>query len=116
MYLLRHAGYKFPVGGLIILLKNLVAVHLVDGIQPAAGPCHLDGMAHGALHLAGGGIVFPGDAGIELLGDAIDDVVVVHHHAHGFPQVLVALDVGGDADGVRCHVHGVNALMFIKLL
>jgi hypothetical protein len=24
--------------------------------------------------------------------------------------------MGGDADGVRCHVYGVNALVFIKLV
>ena len=38
--------------------------------------------------------------GVEYLGDGVDDVHIVDRDDDGFPQILVALDVGGDADFV----------------
>ena len=73
-------------------------------------------MTDGSFHTAGGGLECFRHLGVQYLGDGVDDIHIVDCNDDGFPQVLVALDVGGDADGVRCHVHGVNALMFIKLL
>ena len=42
-----------------------------------------------------------GNAGIELLGDAPHDVRLGKRHAHGLAQVMVALDVRGDANGQK---------------
>ena len=51
--------------------------------------------------------------GVEHFGDGIDYIHIVDCDDNGFPQILVTFDVGRDTDGVRCHVYGVNALMFI---
>ena len=73
-------------------------------------------MSDGPLHSGRGGLECFCHLGVEHLGDGIDDIHIVNGDDDGLPQVLVALDVGGDADGVRCHVYGVNVLVFIKLV
>ena len=51
---------------------------------------------------------------VEHLGDGVDHIHVVDGNDDGFPQVLIALDVGRDADFVddACD-HGFNAV-FIR--
>ena len=71
----------------------------VEGIHIAPVPCHLDGVADGALHPAGGGAVFLGDFRVQTLGHSVDILRLVHGEQDGIPQELVALDVGGD--GIR---------------
>ena len=61
-------------------------------------PCHLDGVADGALHPAGAGAEALGHLGIEHLCDGIDDVHILHCDENGLLQILVAPDVGGYAD------------------
>ena len=51
--------------------------------------------------------------GVQYLGDGIDDIHIVHRNDDGLSQILVALDVSGDADDVHYAVYGVNALVFI---
>ena len=55
-------------------------------------------MADGPLHTAGGGAEALGHLRIKHLGHGVDDIHIVDGNDDGLPQVLVALDVGGDAD------------------
>ena len=71
----------------------------VQGVHIAPVPRHLDGVADGTLHAAGGGAVFLGDLRVQALGHSVDVVRFVHGEQDGIPQELVALDMGGD--GIR---------------
>ena len=55
-------------------------------------------MADGPLHPAGGGLEGLGHLGVQYLGDGVDHIHIVDGDDDGLPQVLVALDVGGDTD------------------
>ena len=74
-----------------------VAKVAVEGIHIAPVPRHLDGVADGALHPAGGGAVFLGNFRVQALGYSVDILRLVHGEQDGIPQELVALDMGGDA-------------------
>ena len=71
----------------------------VQGIHITPVPRHLDGMADGTLHTAGGGAVSLGDFGVQALRHRVDVIRLVHGEQDGIPQELVALDVGGH--GIR---------------
>ena len=107
---------EFGICGFSFGIADRIPKKSLQGIQVTPIPGHFDGVSDGSFHPAGCGLECFCHLGVQYLGDGVDDVHVVDGNNDGFPQVLVALDVGGDADGVRCHVHGVNALMFIKLL
>ena len=55
-------------------------------------------MADGPLYPAGSGLEGFGYLGVEDLGNGVDHIHVVDGDHDGLPQVLVALDVGGDTD------------------
>ena len=76
-----------------------IAEVAIEGIHISPVPCHLDGMADGTLHTAGGGAVALGDFGVQALGYRVDVIRLVHGEQDGIPQELVALDVGGN--GIR---------------
>ena len=71
----------------------------VEGVHITPVPCHLDGVADGALHPAGGGAVFLGDFRVQALGYSVDVLRLVHGEQDGIPQELIALDMG--RDGIR---------------
>ena len=71
----------------------------VEGVHVSPVPRHLDGVADGALHPAGGGAVFLGDFRVQTLGHSVDVLRLVHGEQDGIPQELVALDVG--RNGIR---------------
>ena len=106
---LRICGFSFCVA-------DRVPKEALKGIQIASVPGYFDGVTDGTFHPAGGGLEGFCHLGVQNLGDGVDDVHVVDGDNDGLPQILVALDMGGNANGIRCHVHGVNALVFIKLL
>ena len=54
-------------------------------------------MSDSTLYSAGGGLECLGDLGIQYLGDGVDHIHVVDGDDDGFPQVLVAFDVGRNA-------------------
>ena len=83
-----------------------VAEVAVEGIHIAPVPSHLDGVADGALHPAGGGAVFLGDFRVEALGHGVDILRLVHGEQDGIPQELVALDMG--RDGIRVGRRAIN--------
>ena len=78
---------------------NRIPEIAVQGIHVSPIPCHLDGVADGALHPAGGGAVFLGDFRVQALGHGVDVLRLVHGEQDGIPQELVALDMG--RDGIR---------------
>ena len=106
---LRICGFSFGVA-------DRVPKEALKGIQITSVPGYFDGVTDSSFYTAGGGLEGFCHLGVQNLGDGVDDVHVVDGDNDGLPQILVALDVGGNADGVRCHVHGVNVLVFIKLL
>ena len=78
-----------------------IAEVAIEGIHISPIPCHLDGMADGALHPAGSGTVFLGDFRVQALGHGVDILRLVHGEQDGVPQKLVTLDVGRHTDLVQ---------------
>ena len=98
-HLVGDHGNELAVGGLSAQIVDGVAEVAVQGVHIAAVPRHLDGMADGALHPAGGGAVALGDLRVQALGHRVDILRLVHREQDGVPQKLVTLDVG--RDGIR---------------
>ena len=90
---------ELAVGGFSAQVVDGIAEVAVEGGHVSPVPSHLDGVADGALHPAGGGAVFLGDFRVEALGHSVDILRLVHGEQDGIPQELVALDVG--RDGIR---------------
>ena len=84
---------EFRICGLSAQVVDGVAEVAVQRVHIAPVPCHLDGMADGALHPAGGGAVALGDLRVQALGHRVDILRLVHREQDGVPQKLVALDV-----------------------
>ena len=66
---------ELRIRGLALGVGDGIAEILLQGLQIAAVPSHLDGVTDGALHPGCGGIEALGHFGIEDLGDGIDDVI-----------------------------------------
>ena len=74
-------------------------------------------MADGSFHPAGCGAEVLGYLGVEHLGDGVDHIHVIDGDDNGLPQILIALDVGGNADLVDNIGHkGFNADLVIAAL
>jgi hypothetical protein len=56
-------------------------------------------VADSPLNLAGSGIELFGDAGIQLLGNPVNDIIVLNNHLDRFSQEVISLDMGRDANG-----------------
>ena len=100
-------GDKLTIRRLPLGIAHGIPKEPLQGIQIAPIPGYLDGVADGTLHPAGGRPEGFRYLGIEYLRDGVDYVHVVYRDDDGLPQVLVALDVGGNADlvddpRVRC--------------
>ena len=95
-HLVGDHGNELRVCGLSAQVVDGVAEVAVQGIHIAAVPRHLDGMADGALHPAGGGAVALGNFRVQALGHRVDILRLVHREQDGVPQKLVTLDVGRD--------------------
>ena len=92
-HLVRYHCNELAVGGFTPQVMDGIAEIAIEGVHVSPVPCHLDGMADGALHPAGGGAVFLGDFRVEALGHGVDVLRLVHGEQDGIPQELVALDV-----------------------
>ena len=95
-HLVSYHRNELRVGGLAAQVMDGITEVAVEGIHIAPVPCHLDGVADGALHPAGGGAVFLGDFRVQALGHSVDVLRLVHGEQDGIPQELVALDMGGN--------------------
>ena len=71
MQLVRNQGDELRIGGLSLGVGYRVAKEPLQGIQIASVPCHLDGVADGPLHPAGGGLEGFGHLGVQDLGDGV---------------------------------------------
>ena len=111
-----NQGDELTIGGLSLGVGHRVAKEALEGVQISSVPGYLDGVADGPLYPGRRGAEGLCHLGVEHLGNGVDHIHIIHGDDDGLPQILVALDVGGNADGVRCHVYGVNALVFIKLV
>ena len=70
----------------------------VERIDVASVPCNFDGVSDRTLHAArSGGILF-GNRRVEDLCHRVDDVRILDREHDGGAEILVAFDVGGDAD------------------
>ena len=78
---------------------NRIPEIAVQGINITPVPRHLDGMADGALHPAGGGAVALGNFRVQALGHRVDILRLVHREQDSVPQKLVTLDVS--RNGIR---------------
>ena len=95
---------------IVILYTNDVHANITGGSskaptltyeQVAAVPRDLDGVADGALDARGRRGERLGHLRIEHLCDGVDDIHVVHGNQDRLPEILIALDVRGDADLVN---------------
>ena len=80
---------ELAVGGFAAQIMDGIAEVAVEGIHIAPVPRHLDGVADGTLHAAGGGAVFLGDFRVQALGHGVDVLRFVHGEQDGIPQELV---------------------------
>ena len=96
--LIRHQGDELAIGGLFLRNRYPAAEGAVEGVNSASAPRHLDGMADGALNLAGAGIEAPRDGRIQFLGNAVDAVGLLDDQLDRLAQELISFDVCGDAE------------------
>ena len=80
---------ELAVGGFAAQVMDGIAKVAVEGVHVSPVPCHLDGVADGTLHAAGGGAVFLGNFRVEPLGHGVDVLRLVHGEQDGIPQELV---------------------------
>ena len=80
---------ELAVGGFSAQVMDGIAKVAVEGIHISPVPRHLDGVADGALHTAGGSAVFLGDLRVQALGHGVDVLRLVHGEQDGIPQELV---------------------------
>ena len=111
MKLICNKGDEFGIRGFSFGIADGIAEKSLQRIQIASVPGYFDSMADGPLHSAGGGLEGLRHLGVEYFGDGVDHIHVVDGNDDGFPQVLVALDVGGNTDLVDdTSDHGFDAV------
>ena len=82
-HLIGYHCNELRVGGFAAQVMDGIAKVAIEGIHISPVPCHLDGVADGALYAAGGGTVFLGDFRVQALGHGVDG------EQDGIPQELV---------------------------
>ena len=80
---------ELRVGGFAAQVMDGIAEVAIEGIHISPVPCHLDGVADGALYAAGSGTVFLGDFRVQALGHGVDILRLVHGEQDGIPQELI---------------------------
>ena len=85
----RNQSYKLRIRRFSLSIAYCITEKCIDRIHLSAAPCHLDGMADGAFHPAGGSAVFLGDFRVQALGHGVDILRLVHGEQNGVPQELV---------------------------
>ena len=80
---------ELTVGRFAAQVMDGIAEVAVEGIHVSPVPRHLDGVADGAFHPAGGSAVFLGDFRVQALGHGVDVLRLVHGEQDGIPQKLV---------------------------
>ena len=88
-HLVCYHRNQLRIGGVAAPGTAGIAEVAVEGIHVSPVPCHLDGVADGALHAAGGSAVFLGNFRVQALGHGVDVLRLVHGEQNGVPQELV---------------------------
>ena len=88
-HLISYHRDELRVGGFAAQVMDGIAKVAIEGIHISPVPCHLDGVADGALYAAGGGTVFLGDFRVQALCHGVDVLRFVHGEQDGIPQELV---------------------------
>ena len=88
-HLIGYHRDELAVRGFSAQVVDGVAEVTVQSVHIAAVPRHLDSMADGALHPAGGGAVFLCDLRVQPLCHRVDVLRLVHGEQDGIPQELV---------------------------
>ena len=88
-HLIGYHRDKLRVGRFSPQVMDGIAKVAVEGIHVSPVPRHLDGVADGAFHPAGGSAVFLGDFRVQALGHSVDVLRLVHGEQNGIPQELV---------------------------
>ena len=96
--MIRNHCDKLAVRGLTARVLDSIAEITVESIYVASVPRYLDCVADSALNTACCGLIFLRHARIKYLGYAVYHIVVLYGQQYGSAQILVALNVGGDAD------------------
>ena len=91
-------GDEFRVRGFSFGIADCIAEKSLQGIQIPSVPGYFDGVSDSTFDSAGGGLKCFGYLGIQYFCDGVDDVHIVYRNDDGLSQILVALDMGGDAD------------------
>ena len=94
----RNQGDELGIGGLSFGVGHRVAEEPLQRIQIAPVPGHLDGVPDRPLHSGRSGLEGLCHLGIQNLCNGVDQIHVVYRDDNGLPQVLVALDMGGNTD------------------
>ncbi len=109
---IRNQRNKLTIRRLPLGIAHRIPKEPLQGIQIAPIPGYLDGVANRPLHPAGGRPEGFRYLGIEYLRDGVDHVHIVYRDDDGLPQILVALDVGGNADLVDdARDHGLELVL-----
>ena len=98
-HLIGYHRDELAIRRLAAQVMDGIAEVAIEGIHISPVPRHLDGVADGAFHPAGGGAVALGNFRVQALGHCVDILRLVHREQDGVPQKLVTLDVSGH--GIR---------------
>ena len=88
-HLIGNHRDELRVGGFSAQVMDGIAEVAIEGIHVSPVPRHLDGVADGALHPAGGSAVFLGNFRVQALGHGVDVLRLVHGEQNGIPQKLI---------------------------
>ena len=88
-HLVGYHRNKLRIGRLAAQVMDGIAKVAVESVHVSPVPCHLDGVADGAPHAAGGSAVFLGNFRVQALGHGVDVLRLVHGEQNGVPQELV---------------------------
>ncbi len=88
-HLIGNHRDELRVGRFPSQVMDGIAKVAVEGVYVSPVPRHLDGVADGAFHPAGGSAVFLGNLRVQALGHSVDVLRLVHGEQDGIPQELV---------------------------
>ena len=115
-------GDEFGICGLASVVLNCVAEVGIEGIDVAAIPRDLDGVADSSLDAARGGLILLCDARVENFRNAVDYVAVVDREENCGAEILIALDMRGHSDlmyyfrDLRLHIGRLFGLLLGQIL
>ena len=99
---------KFAVRRLATGIMYRISEIGIQDVHVAAVPCDLDRVPNRTLDARARCLILLCNARVKLLCDGIDDFRLLDCHDDRVPQIVVTLDVGGNADLVQ-NLRDLNA-------